>query len=154
MPSPFVWTLEIEGRLFDEIAGGRAINTIAREEWCPSEATIYRRMATDAEFNKQISAARTAQQESEMDKCIQMADDATTENWQVVRLRIWARQWRAGKLAPKKYGEKIDVTSNGKSLELTPEQRAAKIAALAAAARRRKTGNASTDSDSDDAAFK
>jgi hypothetical protein len=42
-----------------------------------------------------------------------MADEATAENRQTVRLRIWARQWRAAKLAPKKYGDKttIDTTS-------------------------------------------
>jgi hypothetical protein len=42
-----------------------------------------------------------------------MADKATAEDWQVVKLRIWARQWRASKLAPKKYGEKIDHNHGG-----------------------------------------
>ncbi|MDA3877747.1 MAG: hypothetical protein PF483_11745 [Halothiobacillus sp.] len=66
-------------------------------------------MASDEKFNAAISTARSAQQESEMDKCIEMADMATQEDWQVVKMRIWARQWRASKLAPKKYGDKIAI---------------------------------------------
>ena len=32
------------------------------------------------------------------------------------RLRVDTRKWIMAKLAPKKYGDKIDVTSNGKSM--------------------------------------
>ena len=38
-----------------------------------------------------------------------MADAATEADYNVVKLRIWARQWRASKLAPKKYGDRSDV---------------------------------------------
>src|SRR3984885_11190199 len=44
---------------------------------------------------------------------VDMADAATPEDWQVVKLRIWARQWRASKLAPKVYGERIDAKISG-----------------------------------------
>jgi hypothetical protein len=30
----------------------------------------------------------------------------------VARLRVDARKWRAGKLAPKVYGEKLDLSGN------------------------------------------
>ncbi len=32
------------------------------------------------------------------------------------KLRVYARQWKASKLAPKKYGDKLDVTSGGDKL--------------------------------------
>ena len=44
-----------------------------------------------------------------------MADMATPDDWQVVKLRIWARQWRASKLAPKKYGDKLELSGDEKS---------------------------------------
>ena len=47
------------------------------------------------------------------DQCVRMADEATPEDWQVVKMRIWARQWRASKLAPKKYGDKVEQTLVG-----------------------------------------
>lgn len=70
-------------------------------------------MATDETWRNEIARAREAQQEALIDETVDMADDATPEDWQVVKLRIWARQWRAGKLAPKKYGERASVEHTG-----------------------------------------
>ena len=46
-----------------------------------------------------------------------MADAATPENYQVVRLQIWARQWNAAKLAPRRYGEQSETTLKIEYLE-------------------------------------
>jgi hypothetical protein len=138
MPAPFNWTHEVAQRICDELSGGVSIREIAATDWAPSEPTIYRRMASDQEFANRVALARIAQQDFEADKCVTMADAATPEDWQVVKLQIWARQWRAAKLAPKKYGDKVDVTTDGESLNLTAEDRAAKLAAIQAAAARRK----------------
>jgi hypothetical protein len=116
MPNAIVWDDALIAQLCDEIAGGRAIHEIAEtESWCPGEASIYRHMAKDEAFRSAISSARAAQQEREADECIRMADQATPEDWQVVKLRIWARQWRAAKLAPKKYGDKLELSGDEKS---------------------------------------
>ena len=113
MPNAIVWDDALIAQLCDEIAGGRAIHEIAEtESWCPGEASIYRHMAKNEAFRSAISSARAAQQEREADECIRMADMATPEDWQVVKLRIWARQWRAAKLAPKKYGDKLELSGD------------------------------------------
>ena len=113
MSAPIEWTVELVERLCGELACGRAVCEVAKEEWCPSEPSIYRRMAVDPEFRAKIDEARAAQQEYEVDACVSMADKATPEDWQVVKLRIWARQWRAAKLAPKKYGDKLTQEHTG-----------------------------------------
>ncbi len=116
MPSAIVWGDDLIVRLCDEIAGGRAIHEIAEtESWCPGEASIYRHMAKDEAFRSAITSARAAQQDREVDECIRMADLATTEDWQVVKLRIWARQWRASKLAPRKYGDRLELAGDPKN---------------------------------------
>jgi hypothetical protein len=99
--------------LCDRIAEGRGVIEVCADPDMPSEASVYRRMAKDEEFARRIARAREAQQEAEPDRLVQMAQDATPEDWQVVKLRIWARQWRAAKLAPKKYGEKITNEHTG-----------------------------------------
>lgn len=101
---------EVVDRLCERLASGEGMSAICRDEGMPAATTVYARMAVDADFRTRIARAREAQQESEMDGCIDMADAATTEDWQVVKLRIWARQWRASKLAPKKYGDKLALT--------------------------------------------
>lgn len=90
----------------DRLAGGEGLNAICADPHLPSEDTVYRRMAKDEAFASRIARAREAQQEFEADNIVKMADEADSENWQVVKLRIHARQWRAAKLAPKKYGDK------------------------------------------------
>lgn len=95
--------------LLDRIAAGRSILQVCEDVDMPAESTVYLRMARDAEFRSLIAQAREAQQEREADHTVDMADKATNEDWQVVKLRIWARQWRMGKLAPKKYSEKLII---------------------------------------------
>jgi hypothetical protein len=79
----------------------------------PSVSSVYVELARNEEFRNVIAPAREAQQDAEIEKTIDMADDATPEDWQVVKMRIWARQWRASKLAPKKYGDKLDMNHSG-----------------------------------------
>lgn len=90
----------------DRLAGGEGLREICSDDHLPSDDTVYRKMAKDPEFAARIARAREAQQEYEADHIVYMADEATEDDWQVVKLRIHARQWRAAKLAPKKYGDK------------------------------------------------
>lgn len=105
---------DVVAKLCERIAAGEGISAICADDDMPAARSVYSKMAADEEFRRVIACAREAQQEFEADACIDMADKATMEDWQVVKLRIWARQWRAGKLAPKKYGDKLDVEHAGK----------------------------------------
>lgn len=99
--------------LCERIASGEGINEITADDDMPSERTVYYWQAKNPSVCSRIARAREAQQDYEADNIIKMADAATAEDWQVVKLRIWARQWRASKLAPKKYGDKLDVNNSG-----------------------------------------
>jgi hypothetical protein len=102
---------EVVKKICDRIASGEAISQICRDKDMPSVSTIYLKMHKDLEFRNIIALAREAQQDYEMDACIDIADAATPEDHNVAKLRIWARQWRAGKLAPRKFGEKLQLES-------------------------------------------
>jgi len=107
--------------LIERVSAGESISAICASKDMPSARAVYSRMGRDDQFCAVIARAREAQQESEMDACIDMADKATPEDWQVVKLRIWARQWRASKLAPKKYGERVDMNLSG-SVQTMPQE--------------------------------
>lgn len=109
-------------RLCDHLASGLSMQKACAEEGMPSKSVVYQRMAADEEFRTRIARAREAQQEAIIDETVEMADTATADDWQVVKLRIWARQWRASKLAPKKYGDKLDVTSGGDRVGRDPNE--------------------------------
>jgi hypothetical protein len=98
---------EVVETLCLRIIGGMSVDKACALPDGPSKTLVYQRMASDEAFRTIIARAREAQQHAIVDETVDMADAATPENWQVVRMQIWARQWRAGKLAPKFYGEKI-----------------------------------------------
>ena len=108
------WTTAITDRICELIESGKSINSFAGKKGVPSAPSIYRKMAKDAEFAGMIAIARQAQQEHEMEKCIELADSATPEDWQVKRLQIWARHWRASRMIPKKWGDKITQEITGR----------------------------------------
>ena len=123
MPAEFIWTPEIEDEICDAIASGQSLDEACLKAGMPSDTTVYRRMAKDDAFAGKMAAARAAQQDHEVEHCIKIADQATPEDVQVAKLRIWARQWRAGKLNPKKYGDKVtNIVSdpNGKPVDMAP----------------------------------
>ena len=97
----------------------------------PHHTEVYRTMAADPIIAQRIARAREAQQHAEIDRTVAMADAATPENWQVVKLQIWARQWRAAKLAPKVYSDRIAHTGpdNGPmKVEVSDTEAARRIA--------------------------
>lgn len=109
----YEWTPDVEDEILKRIANGEAIRNICgvdRDEWLPSWDTFRKRLANDSEFAAQYAHAREAQADIEFDAIRQIADEATPENVAVARLQIDARKWRAGKLRPKVYGDKLDLT--------------------------------------------
>ena len=113
MPAEFTWTPEIEDEICADIASGMSLDRACGKAGMPSDTTVYRRMAYNEMFAAKMATARAAQQDHEMEDCVRIADDATPEDVQVAKLRISTRQWRAAKLAPKKYGDKVSAELTG-----------------------------------------
>lgn len=101
-------------RVCDGLVEGLSIKQACTPDDMPRWQEIYLEMQRDEGVRSAIAHAREAQQEVTADDIVEMADLATPEDHNVVKLRIWARQWRAAKLAPKKYGEKqsVEVTAD------------------------------------------
>lgn len=121
-------------RVCDALIEGLSIKQACKPDDMPRWQEIYLEMQRNEEVRNAIAHAREAQQEVTADDIVDMADLATPDDHNVVKLRIWARQWRAAKLAPKKYGEKqsLEVTADiGKTaanvlMQLTERARNAK----------------------------
>lgn len=93
----------------------------------PSQVTFFKWLAHDAELAKQYARAREAQADAMLEEILEIADDGTNDtivdedghertNQDVIarsRLRVDARKWAMSKMAPKKYGEKIDHSITG-----------------------------------------
>lgn len=102
------WTQELVDKFCDALVSGLSMRAAA-DEIGVDAASIYRKMYRDQAFAATIARAREAQQDAEVERMIELADTADAENYNAVKLQIWARQWRAGKLAQRKYGDKQTV---------------------------------------------
>lgn len=113
---PFNWTVEIDEEILTRLAEGESIKDICgkdRKKGLPSEWTFYKRLLDDEAFAKRYTRARETQAHREADEIREIADASTNEDYQVSRLRIDARKWRAAKMAPKVYGDKLDIETKG-----------------------------------------
>lgn len=127
-----IYTQELADKICNAIAtSSEGLRRLCKQdESLPAVTTIMRWLDTNVEFREQYARAREAQAEFMVDETIEIADDGTNdyyknskgevlfdaEHVQRSRLRVDTRKWVASKLAPKKYGDKMDVTTNGKDV--------------------------------------
>ncbi|MDQ3024672.1 MAG: hypothetical protein M3R04_09885 [bacterium] len=94
---------------------------VCEDEGMPHRATVLRWMGEDEAFATKCARARALQADIMDDKVLEVADACTDETATADRIKIMAYQWRASKLAPKKYGDKLDV-GMGQSENLQPTE--------------------------------
>lgn len=105
----------IADAICEQLADGKSLREICRGEGMPSRSTVLRRLGDDPEFEAKCARARILQAEAIADD---MADiEERTLNGTIdpaaARAVLSSKQWRASKLAPKKYGDKLDVNHGG-----------------------------------------
>jgi hypothetical protein len=112
MPRQTDYDEEIADRLCEEIAAGAALYRLCAEsEELPAERTVYQWLQANPAFAQKYARARERQQDREADRIVEIADSAEDAN--LARLQIDARKWRASKLAPKKYGDRVQAELSG-----------------------------------------
>lgn len=136
MARPTKYSKEIADKICQEIATtSKGLNAICKIDGMPSVRTVYNWLNDSefAEFLQSYTRAREAQADLIAEEIIQIADDSSNDTMTIKkgdeeievenkewvnrsRLRVDARKWIASKLAPKKYGDKVDVKA-----ELTGE---------------------------------
>lgn len=106
---PTKYTDALADHICDRISNGESLAAICRDESMPNPSTIYRWLVADETFCNMYTRAREEQAETLADQIIQISD--TCDDVQRGRLQVDARKWVAAKLKPRKYGDKIDLTS-------------------------------------------
>ena len=119
-------------KILIEIENGRALRKILKEyDNMPSTQTFYKWIDEDETKSKQYARACEVRADAIFDEIIDIADEnygdkKVLENGSEVidsefvarsRIKIDARKWIASKLNPKKYGDKVDVTSDNKAIQ-------------------------------------
>lgn len=135
--APFIKQTE---EICERIAGGESLRAMCKDAHLPSRDLVFKWLRegqkADAEqhlkdFINQYAHAREAQGDTIFDECLDIADNKegdyhinvktetgeikvsiNQENIQRAKLQIETRLKMAGKLRPKKYGDKLELTTD------------------------------------------
>jgi hypothetical protein len=140
MARPITWTKEKKQEAIDIILNeisenGKSVRSIldkADRNILPSNVTFCDWLSQDDKLVKQYARATEIRAEKIFDEILDIADESINDtytdetgkeytNHEVInrsRLRVDARKWVLSKMNPKKYGEKIDHTTNGESINI------------------------------------
>lgn len=163
---PLSYSEEIAEEICGRIAEGESLRTICLDEHIPARRTIYGWLLRAEEgepfasFLHQYTRARELQADSFADEIQDIADDGSNDwmekfdkdgnsiGWQLngeavqrSKLRVDARKWTASKLKPKKYGDKLDLTTGDQPINADAGDLAARVASIVALAQKRKEGD-------------
>lgn len=115
--------------------GNSLVKIVDKNTFIPSMRTVFNWLNPDSdyhdsEFLHNYTLATKIRSEREFEEILSIADDQENDiyidangleqtNHNVInrsRIRIDARKWRLGKMQPKKYGDKLDITTKGKEI--------------------------------------
>lgn len=127
---PTLLNQQVIDAICEHIEQGKSLRSFCKQEDAPAMSTVTKWLRENRAFSAQYADARARGMDAHAEEILAIADDNTqdeeeveTENGVIVRvnhdvinrakLRIDTRKWLMSKLAPKKYGDKLDVTSGG-----------------------------------------
>lgn len=113
MPAQIEYTEAIADTICDRLIEGESLRKICRDEAIPSRSTILRWLDSLPEFEAKYARARAYQADTMDDLILECAETVDNDNFQAIKVKMAAYTWRAAKLAPKKYGEKVQQEVTG-----------------------------------------
>ncbi len=111
---PSRYNAEQAGEICRLIAQGLSLREICTRKEMPASGTVYRWLAEYPEFQEQYARAREEQADGFAEEVLAIADRCPPETGEVAKakLQIDVRKWIAAKLAPKKYGDRLDLSAD------------------------------------------
>lgn len=105
---PTIYSQELATEICNRLSHGETLRTIiASSPHLPCRTTIYRWNADNEDFRNQYTKARAEQADYYAELIVD--ESYSSHDAAIGRLRVDALKWAASKMAPKKYGEKIEI---------------------------------------------
>lgn len=132
---PSIYTKKLVNDICKRLALGESLRSICQEEGMPHSDTLYAWLLDDDKkyFSVKYAQARAIQAENMFDEILEISDDGSNDFMEIKkgsltynvedkevtnrsRLRVDTRKWYLSKVLPKKFGDKLDLTSGGDKL--------------------------------------
>lgn len=131
---PTLFSQELADKICEKLATGISLRTACKAEDMPCIATIFNWFRNHKDFLEQYTRAKEESADAMAEEMLDIADDGSNdfmvivkgnneyvvENKEVTnrsRLRVDTRKWLMSKMKPKKYAEKLDLTSGGEVIK-------------------------------------
>jgi hypothetical protein len=106
----------------ERIAGDESVRAILRDLGV-NRSTLYRLADSDADFGTKYARAMQDRADAIHESMSELEESVLTNETKpdAARVVLWSRQWRAAKLNPKRYGDKLEHSGQvGVAVTLTP----------------------------------
>lgn len=111
---PSLMSQELFDEICERLANGESLRSICESDDMPVQSAIYRWLDSNPGFKEQYAQARVRQAHALAEHASKMASgqfEVTDPSF--ARLQMDAIKWVTGKLAPKVYGDKVDLNVGG-----------------------------------------
>lgn len=116
MARPTDYTDQLATRICAELAVGKSLRTILKEDDMPSMSTVFNWLAdkTKPEFLEQYARAKEEAADALADDIQDISDKVLQKVYDPASARVAmdGKKWIAAKLKPKRYGDKLDLDAN------------------------------------------
>ena len=109
------YTREIADTICSRLSEGESLRAVCRDPGMPSEGTVRGWAVRDVDdFGNRYRAARRMLLEYWADQIVDIADDEESDP-RSRQIRTGVRQWLMSKLAPRRYGDKVQIGGDPES---------------------------------------
>lgn len=109
-----------------EIASGRSLRSVCRDKGMPADSSIFKWLSIHESFAEQYARAMEARTNALAEEILDIADEGASDTYtdangiertnnEVIarsKLKVDTRKWLMSKMAPKKYGDKLDLNAS------------------------------------------
>jgi len=110
---PSSFTQAIADTICERMAEGESLRLICRDDAMPARSSVFRWLRENEAFRDQYAQAREDLFETWGEDVYETALTAAPEDTARARLLVDTRKWQLSKMAPKKYGEKVEHEHGG-----------------------------------------
>jgi len=124
---PTIYTQELADTICLRLACGESMRSVCRDKGMPSMQTVWRWLREKRDFREQYDYAKQESADAMAEDALGIADEAFDviigndksdgARVQAKKLAVDTRKWMMSKMKPKKYGDKVDITSDGKAIK-------------------------------------
>lgn len=109
------WDPAIREVILQRVQGDESLNAICKDPGMPSMDSVHRWIKEDPEFAVKYARAKEIQAETIVNGFRELEEQVLTGDVppDAAKVVFWSRQWRAAKLRPKVYGDKVQHEHSG-----------------------------------------